>query len=175
MKLSDYLILHGIGPTDFAHLIKVRSRMTVHRYITGERVPSPIIMARIVRITRGLVTPADFANDNQPFVCPKACPEQDNNPPYPWSRRERQLCERVEERLQKMLRDEPREGDDLSPPLKHAVEVLGERVAMNDSKNRFWLDRRIVSVAQLVIHANDLLEERGEPLIEYPGVNPILN
>lgn len=60
MKLESYLRLQKITVPTFAKQLGVRSRMTVHRYVTGERLPRPAIMNKISEITGGLVQPSDF-------------------------------------------------------------------------------------------------------------------
>lgn len=59
MKLADYLILHAITPTEFAKRIG-KPQPTVSRYVNGERIPEPEMMALIVEATKGQVTPNDF-------------------------------------------------------------------------------------------------------------------
>ena len=58
MKLTSWLIDNQISDEAFATRIQV-SRQAVWRYKAG-RVPKPLIMDRIIRVTGGLVLPADF-------------------------------------------------------------------------------------------------------------------
>jgi transcriptional regulator with XRE-family HTH domain len=59
MKLGDYLRERNITLEAFGGRIGV-DESTVSRYVTGERVPRPLIMAEIIRETGGLVTANDF-------------------------------------------------------------------------------------------------------------------
>ena len=59
MTLKDFLVS---TKTPAAHLAKVLgiSVISVHRYITGGRMPTKAIMRRIVDATNGAVQPNDF-------------------------------------------------------------------------------------------------------------------
>lgn len=175
MKLADYLIQKQIGPSEFAELIGVSSRMTVHRYITGKRVPHPDMIQRITRVTRGAVTAADFPPPKKQVPTRMRRPAlEQNNQRYPWERSDSHYCRHAEHALRRLLKEAP-EGTDLSPPLQKAISLLGERVEMDREKRNFRLDHRPVSAQTLVRHANRILEAQEEPLIQYPGVNPIDN
>lgn len=58
MKLADYLREHRISLQAFADMVGV-TKSSAHRYLGGT-IPSPAVMANIVRETGGMVTPADF-------------------------------------------------------------------------------------------------------------------
>lgn len=60
MKLSDFLTRNGISPAAFAARIGVCEAKSVYRYLRGERIPAPEIMARIWTESGGAVGPADF-------------------------------------------------------------------------------------------------------------------
>ncbi|TSD89093.1 helix-turn-helix transcriptional regulator [Mycobacterium sp. KBS0706] len=57
--LRDYLQVRGISPAEFARQIG-RDRKTVHRWVSGERIPRPPEMAKIRDATGGEVTANDF-------------------------------------------------------------------------------------------------------------------
>lgn len=69
MQLADYLKANGISDEDFGDAIGV-SRQSVHRYKMFGRFPEKPILARIVEVTAGAVTPNDFL-DAQPEVAPE--------------------------------------------------------------------------------------------------------
>lgn len=60
MTLEDYLKSENLSAAEFGRRIGVNSRMTVIRYLTGERIPRPKVMSRIHEVTGGAVTPNDF-------------------------------------------------------------------------------------------------------------------
>lgn len=59
MNLRPYLDENKISPAEFAKTIKVEPA-SVHRYLTGERIPRLEILERIVRATNGTVQANDF-------------------------------------------------------------------------------------------------------------------
>ena len=63
MKLDHWLRLNRISTTKFGEMIDV-SQPSVHRYARGGRVPIPKIMRRIMRVTKGQVTPNDWYEDD---------------------------------------------------------------------------------------------------------------
>lgn len=173
MKLHEYLITNNLSPAQFANLLKLKSRSSVHRYLEGQ-IPKPENMRRIFEVTNGLVTLHDFLDDREDAIARTRCKasEQDNLP-YPWSRRERELEASVERRLRRMLLQEPSEGSSLSRPLQSAVGVLGNRVWMDKEKQNFKLDGRVVDAREIVTQANKILESQGQEPILYPGVCPL--
>ena len=62
MRLSEYLALQKIKPSEFARRIEV-SRAAVARYISGDRFPEPSVLIRIRDVTDGDVTPDDFLSE----------------------------------------------------------------------------------------------------------------
>ena len=60
MKLKTWLKGRQMSHRDFAELIGVSSRVTVSRYVSGGRIPSRAVMARISEVTGGAVTANDF-------------------------------------------------------------------------------------------------------------------
>lgn len=59
MTLRDYLSKRQMTGREFAAVIGVHD-VSVYRYLCGERIPRPKVMARIVAATDGEVGPADF-------------------------------------------------------------------------------------------------------------------
>ena len=59
MNLESYLRERELTLSDFARTLLVTPE-AVRRYVSGERLPTREIMARIVAATGGAVTPNDF-------------------------------------------------------------------------------------------------------------------
>ncbi len=59
MDLRAYLTRHNTSISAFAEAIDVTA-MAVYRYLSGERIPRPEVMERIVAATGGEVRPNDF-------------------------------------------------------------------------------------------------------------------
>ena len=76
MKLKDYMVVHGVGLTEMARLLGV-SEVAVSRYRQGARRPSPDVMRRIIRVTKGAVTPNDFYDlENSKMAAPAETPQR---------------------------------------------------------------------------------------------------
>lgn len=59
MQLSEYLKAKGVSDEDFGQSIGV-TRQAVHRYKTFDRFPDRPVLAKILEVTDGEVTPNDF-------------------------------------------------------------------------------------------------------------------
>jgi transcriptional regulator with XRE-family HTH domain len=59
MDIRTYLTKNGLSRADFARIIGV-SEVSVTRYIGGQRMPKPDVMAKIMSVTGGVVTANDF-------------------------------------------------------------------------------------------------------------------
>jgi len=66
MKLADYMYQAGMTPGQLRVMLGVKSRTTVLRYISGERVPNGTILARIKELIGGRVTLRDFYDESPP-------------------------------------------------------------------------------------------------------------
>ena len=164
MKLETYLITQQISPAEFARRLGVRSRTTIHRYLSGERKPPPGMIARIERATEGKVTAIDLlANDNEPLT---------RRPP-PWARKDHRVAVLAERAFLAMLAERDA-AERMSPPLRRACEVLGSRVQVDRAHRNFKLDGRPSSTMAIVAAANRILREQRLPEIDYPGVKPLL-
>jgi len=64
MELRRYLSITDLSPIAFARMIGA-SEPGVRKWLRGERVPRPQIMAAIMRVTKGAVTANDFHNGHQ--------------------------------------------------------------------------------------------------------------
>ncbi len=154
MKLKHYLIMHQMTPAEFARQLGVTSRTTIHRYVNGERMPSPEMMRKIYDATNGEVTPNDFYQWAQK-------PDSDDREP-PW-------------------RVEPPEPDPfralekitgkygVSRPVAYALQVLGHRARVLP-RGVFQLEGKRVDARAIVAAANVILDACHLPIIAYPGV-----
>lgn len=59
MKLADYLAMTNTAVATLAESIGVEIG-SAYRYVAGDRIPHPKVMARIVAETKGAVQPNDF-------------------------------------------------------------------------------------------------------------------
>lgn len=74
MRLDQYLEANKMTVAALAAQIGT-SAVTVHRYISRNRIPHPEIMARIAEVTGGLVMPNDFFPNLPGQKCPNPdCP-----------------------------------------------------------------------------------------------------
>ena len=193
MKLADYMYQTGMTPGQLRAMLGVKSRSTVLRYISGERVPNGTIMAKIKELSGGRVTLRDFYDESPP-KCIRILIDRhgEEHKVYPWTN--------IERRHQFPANDNhPPDssgsmdglGDVVLPPtdwsrplsveladpwpsqpLKMAIDELGSRV--KPSKRRdFLLDGRLVDARRIVAEANRSRRERGLPPIPYPGVEQL--
>lgn len=164
MKLETYLIAQQLSPAEFARQLGVGSRTTIHRYLSGERQPSPRILHRIEMVTQGKVTAEDFAaNDNS---------DEEERLPPPWAKKNDKMNTLGEQAFLAMIR-EWNDAQNLSPPVQKAIDVLGARVDVDRIQQNFKLDGRPSDLRRIISAANAILALRQEPLIHYPMVNPI--
>ena len=61
MRLQDYLITNNLTPAKFSEIVGVSPSM-IYRLSGASRHPSPALMKRIARATRGQVMPNDFVD-----------------------------------------------------------------------------------------------------------------
>jgi len=155
-------------------MVGVKSRTTIHRYLSGERLPSPEVALRIYEATDGQVAFRDFVvtyqrRGNQADSNEKAHAHENHPEEFPWSRLEAYAERKTQEALEAMLK-EPPEEDRLSPPVAKAIDLLGERVSVNARQTRFKLDGRPAGLKEIMRAANTLLKVSGMMPIAYPGV-----
>ncbi|MEM1353895.1 MAG: helix-turn-helix transcriptional regulator [Planctomycetota bacterium] len=186
MKLSDYLVTQQLGPAAFARQIGV-GRMSVHRYISGERFPRPDVLERIYEATQGQVTPNDFLT-LPPGIAPSVSGSVESSgveqvasssssqsddedlvgrPLYPWSRLTADEQQVLDDAYDDMM-DEPPEGSGLSPVVQEALETLGTRAT--HCNDQFKLDGQVTRITSLIEAANDLRRQQDLPVLRYPGV-----
>lgn len=163
MKLAAYLIAQNLTPAMFARQIGV-GRMTIHRYISGERQPTAQITDLIHKATQGQVTAQDFWLTRMDWLNRKPDSER---PFYPWSRETAVERQKADDAFDAMM-DEPLEGFSLSPVLQEAIEALGNR-AQAQADGSLLLDGRPIRPVDLVRRANIVRDEQGKPLLHYPG------
>ena len=200
MKLADFMHEHDLSPRQMRWILGVKSRSTILRYLSGERMPSPQLMKRIHQVTDGRVTLADFL-DPAPPRCVRVVIDRHGKPRlvYPWTDLEtaRRVASNDNElrehpdtiRHPATLRSgaqqslnppekpgqlPPSEDPDEWPsrPLHLALRVLDDRVR-HTRRGRFLLDGRISDPKRIVAAANRVLRSRGEAPIPYPGVDPL--
>jgi len=187
MKLADYLALNNLTPADFARSIGLKSRMSVHRYLSGTRIPTRRIMARILEVTSGQVTKADFIDiDSLPDCVQSGASEvsghvEGHGRPaviqtsegkktvvYPWSRFSEIDRIKVDKSFERMMNG-PKEGDELSPALAAAITVLGKQVKAKPDGS-FIYRGQVIDPKDMVRKANARLHKSGKAMIAYPGV-----
>ncbi len=64
MQLATYLAESGKTASEFARDSGIGSRQVVHKYLTGQRFPTPENLLRIRRATNGAVTADDFVDQH---------------------------------------------------------------------------------------------------------------
>lgn len=177
MKLADFMHTHSITPQQLRTMLGVKSRSTVLRYISGERLPSPETMQRIEEVSGGAVTLADFL-DSKPPGCVRVVIDRHGREQtiYPWSILEtRPKPQRAaNDNRPDRRRASGSDTEDVwpSPPLQRAIDLLGQRVR-HAKRGGFLLDGRIADTKRVMAAANEVLKARGEKPIPYPGVEPI--
>ena len=60
MTLSEYLDLTGLSVPALQKKLGIRTVDSVYKYLRGDHIPSPEVMARIFKATNGAVQPNDF-------------------------------------------------------------------------------------------------------------------
>lgn len=169
MKLARYLRIHQITAAEFARMIGIGSRETIHRYMREERCPDRPTLWRIHVATRGCVSFTDFIASDQSRFHPDNQDEQDCE--YHAARNEKQELEAADAGFKQMM-GEPCKLPRFSPPLQIAIDTLGSRLKIRRDDG-FILDGKTVSVVTVVRAANEILRRRNVKPIHYPGVNPI--
>lgn len=64
MQLATFLAETGKTASEFARESGIGSRQVVHKYLTGQRFPTPENLLRIRRATSGAVTADDFVDQH---------------------------------------------------------------------------------------------------------------
>lgn len=166
MKLADYLFFSGMTPRDAQGLLGIKSRSTIHRYLTGERRPGKTMMRRIHQLTGGKVTLDDF--DGWAPDCATTIRNKEGklSVVLPWSTRDWRL-----EAAHKAGLDAPEEDDTLSEQAKRALRVLAGR-AHHLGLDKFQLDGRLSDLRRVVREANRMIVAHGLDPIEYPLAHP---
>lgn len=164
MKLADWLFEQNLTPEQLRVMLGVKNRSTIKRYLDGDRVPREDVLQKITEITHGRVTHKDILDPSPPRCAAVIIGDNDEaRLVFPWSRD----VSGQEQAFAEMLQG-PREEDCLSNPVDEALRVLGARARFTD-RGRFLLDGRPTDAQRVVRAANQLLRNRHEPLIAYPG------
>lgn len=164
MKLADFLFNNSMSPSTLKEQLGLAHRSTVWRWMTDGRRPNPKMMARVIELTRGEVTEADFRDPSIP-KCAKLVHDEGGRPRLllPWS------SDHAPKSTDHTKSDEPT----VTPPIQKALAVLEGR-AQFTARGTVLIDGRASDTKRLVIEANRVLAERNEPAIPYPGVEPLL-
>lgn len=164
MKLADYLFNNSMSPSTLKEQLGLAHRSTVWRWMTDGRRPNRVMMSRLVELTRGEVTEADFRDPSIP-KCAKLVHDGSGRPRLllPWS----------SDHAPKST--DQTNGDELTvtPPIQKALAVLEGRATFTQ-RGTVLIDGRASDTKRLVIEANRVLSERKEEPIPYPGVEPLL-
>ena len=164
MILADWLHEGACTPEQLRRMLGVRSRSTIHRYLTGARVPQHQVLQKIIELTGGRVQLADFLDPAPPVCAAVVTLEGERRLIFPWTTRDGRL--EAAERAGSTTADSwP------SPALLSAMETLGPRVTVTRSC-KFLLDGRISDARRVVAEANAIRREMGQPEISYPIVRP---
>ena len=157
-KLSDWIHERSITPGQLRRMLGVRTRSTISRWLTGQRVPNGAMLAKIERLTEGAVTKVDFL-DPAPPQCARVVQRPDGSTRwvFPWSGEDEETTNY---------------SSRLSRPLLRAIEVLDGR-AWYSPRGVFLLDGRLSDPRRVVAAANDVLRARHQATIKYPFVEPI--
>ena len=162
MKLADYIFDNSISPGQLRWMLGcVKHRSTLYRYLTGERIPQPETLQKIIEITDGQVQLRDFLN-KEPPECATVVVTGDGKRKVllPWSQRSHNA---------QAANDNENEHARLSAPVKRALQVLSGR-AWFTPRGRFLLDGRQVDIKLVMQAANTALLCDGNDPIPYPGV-----
>ena len=165
MKLADWLYDNSMTPGQLRRMLNV-NRTTIHRYLNGQRTPTPERLQQIIEITQGVVTLADFLDPAPPECAITAPPSEEGDEPrtlLPWSPE----YQTVRAELEQADLDGP-----VSSPLDRAMKLLGSRAVLT-RRGTFLLDGKVSDPRRIVAAANRALKDNGEPPIPYPGVDPI--
>lgn len=156
MTLGEYLHQHNIRAEDFGHLIGLKSRSSIFRYLSGKRRPHKAIIDKITQATLGAVKASDFR--------PKCSVEREH--------RKRAASSAY---LLRQMMNEPAEGLGPSPVMRKAMQILKDRIPLKQKKGGFYVDNRPISIKTLISQANAVLAEEGKPALFYPGVRPLIS
>jgi hypothetical protein len=162
MKLADYLHRHRITPSTLRRDLGVRSRATVLRYLSGERIPEPRLLQKIIDLTRGHVQLTDFLSPELPECAVRVTLSCGSSRlVFPWTTRNAEL--------DASLSADDEEDDSPSLALQKALAILGPRVHRR-SAEIYLVDERMTDVRGVIQAANRMLRLWGKPTIPYPGV-----
>jgi len=162
MKLADYMYEQQLTPSDLRRLLRIQSRETLWRYLKNERIPQPQVLLLIEELTKGRVRLQDFLDPSLP-KCAKKIVDRFG--------REKVVLPGSKDWPGDPIPVYTVGTEDLSPPVRRAFEVLGNRVKY--TKGKFFLDGRLSDLRRIMRAANEELRRRGEPPIPYPGVEPL--
>jgi antitoxin CcdA len=133
MKLQAYLMTYDRPTAEFGRRLGV-TKASISRYASGERIPTPEVMRRIVAETNGAVTANDFYD----------------LPEVPGPRQSRTVV--TVEVSEALIEEAERLGTDLSAVAEEALEV-----AIRDARRAKWREDN----AEAIEEANEELTRNG--------------
>jgi hypothetical protein len=164
MKLADYLFQSGLSPAELKHKLGVSSRMTVLRYLTGERVPTPHILQKIIELSGGRVQLRDFLSPGNPECATVVVlPNGQKKLVFPWASNREDLQRATDVECKRAV-----EQDNLSEPFRLALREVDDLVRRRFD-GTYLLDGRPADLRRIVAEANRRRKAQGRPLIVYPG------
>jgi hypothetical protein len=164
MKLADYLFQSGLSPSDLKNKLGVSSRMTVLRYLTGERVPSPPILQKIIELSGGLVQLRDFLSPGNPeCAIVIVLPNGRKKLVFPWASNKADLQRATDAERKRAV-----EQDNLSEPFRQALKEVADLVRRR-ADGTYLLEGRPADLRRIVAEANKRRKAQGFPPIIYPG------
>lgn len=169
MKLDLYLNLNKISIKKFADRLGVKSRVSIHRYINGTRVPSRRLIRKIAELTHGQVTEKDFAI--KPLT-PEKLFRENFKPTKADCIFSHRFLPFVGTSTLYWDHNDDTANQNQNYPLQHARRVLRDRLRLTEC-GHCRLDNRPAPVRTVIKEANRVLKMTGQPLIFYPGLNPI--
>ena len=165
MKLADFLFQTGMTTTQLRRALGVASRSTITRYLHGERVPTNLVLQKIIELTGGRVQLRDFLTPGNPECATViVLPGGMKKLVFPWSTRESDLVAANTVEIARAV-----EQDNFSDPSRKAITALGGR-ARRLTNGSWMLDGRPSELRRIVLEANRQLKEQRRPLIDYPGL-----
>ncbi|MEL6330387.1 MAG: helix-turn-helix transcriptional regulator [Planctomycetota bacterium] len=165
MKLADWLHARGLTPEQLRRMLGVKNRSTVHRWLSGDRVPSRNWLRALETLTDSEVLKGDFL-DTSPPKCAVIVLDEHGEPRlvFPWSRGD----DHHDAALEQVL-SEPPAGSTLTDPITTALRILDGRARFTP-RGVFLLDGRRTDARRVVAAANEVLRHRNLRQIPYPGV-----
>lgn len=164
MKLADFLFHTGMTTSELRRRLGIASRTTIARYLHGDRIPTPVILQKIIDLSGGRVQLRDFLSPGNPecaTVIKLPCGRK--KLVFPWATGQLELAAANDAESIRA-----KQHDAVGDIALKALGVLGPR-ARRGAGGIWTLDGRPCDFRRIVLEANQRLRERSSPLISYPG------